>query len=348
MKPNHIKSALRAAAGLAAGLGLATLATAQTTIEIDVRSGGAPTVFVQAGQTVNYSVTAVLGGDPSQGLAMFAFDLVYAGGNLTQASAPASGALQQFVAPLGFNNPAGFGGTVRGGDLLQVGGAMNTINNQFAPVPSGTVVTGIGSGAAVELATGSLVAPQVPGSYALRIEDVFANALESQDPTGFWNVKAAELSAAAGLTVVVLDCTAATYCTGKLNSVGCVPSISTSGAASLGGATTLTLTANDVVNGQVGMFVYGTAPDARPLFGGTLCVGGMPTRLLEPVLSGGAGSPGSNCNGSYTRVIDSAFLVGAGFTMGDQVFCQWVFRDPAHPDGTGGGLTDAAAFEICP
>lgn len=326
----------------------ASTAQAQTTLDLEVLSSGDATVFVQAGDTVDYAVQAELGGAASQGLAMFAFDLVYDGGALTQADAPTAGPLLQFVAPLGLNNPAGYGGTVRGGDLIQVGGAMNTINNQFAPQPSGSVITGIADGAAVELATGSFVAPTSPGTYTLRAQNLFANALESQAPAGHWVVAAVESGSVEPLTVVVLDCGATTYCSSKVASVGCVPAISSSGSASLGGSAVLTLVADDVVNRQIGVFVVGTEAASDPVFGATLCVGGSVSRLIEPALSGGSGPAGSNCDGSFTRVIDSTFLVNSGFGLGDQVYCQWVFRDPAHADGTGAGLTNAAAFVVCP
>ena len=66
--------------------------------------------YVVAGATVDYQVTGLLGGDASQGLCMFAFDAAFDGGPSIQWP-PSSGTIQEFVAPRGFNNPAGYGGT---------------------------------------------------------------------------------------------------------------------------------------------------------------------------------------------------------------------------------------------
>lgn len=331
----------------------ASLAGAQVTLDLSAVSNAAgtagdSTIYVLPGDSVDYAVTGQLGGDANQGLAMFAFDLSFDGGALTQASAPASGALAEFVSPLGFNNPEGFGGTVRGGDLLQVGGAMNTIANMFAPSPSGTVATGIGVSSSQTLATGTLTAPTAPGTYTLTVANPFANALDALTPSGFWKVKAVEPANPTPLTLVVLECGVSNYCTGKLNSAGCVPAIQGVGSASISGGSSVTLTAQDVVNGQTGLFVWSLQQGNMPLYGGTLCVGQPLFRMLEPMRSGGAGAPGTTCGGSFTRTIDAAFISGAGLMLGDTVYAQWIYRDPANSDGTGAGLTDGVSITVCP
>ncbi len=325
---------------------LAAPSAAQVTLDVEILSGGAPVVSVLPGQSVPFTVEAQLGGEPSQGLAMFSIDLDHDGGPLTQVAPSAAAA--PFVSPMGVNNPAGFGGTLRAGDLLQVGGAMNTINNQFAAAPLGSVVTGIALTAAEELATGTLVAPSSAGVYTLTARNLFANAIDAPAPAGFWEVKAVEAGAMGALTILVLDCGAETFCEAKVDSAGCAPSITASGAASLGGSSSLTLTASNVLNRQFGLFVYGTELADDPAFGGTLCVGGNVVRLMEPTNSGGSGAPGTTCGGSFTRVIDGAFLAAAGFGIGDEFFCQWLYRDPLAPDGSGAGITNAAAFLVCP
>lgn len=333
---------------MALSAGLTSVAAAQTTLQLEVSTAQGPVVHVLAGATVDYQVTGLLGGDASQGLCMFAFDAAFDGGDLDQMAAPAAGTIQEFVSPRGFNNPAGFGGTPRTGDLLQVGGAMNTIANQFAPTPSGIVVTGFGDGAPAVLATGSLTAPAAAGTYTLSLSDGFANALESQDPTGFWRVRPVDVLQPTALTVVVLDCVTQSYCTGKVNSAGCVATIQGSGQASLSGSGALTLTVSDVVNDQFGMFVFGRGEAQTPLFGGTLCVAAPLTRMLEPGTSGGSGPFGSNCSGSFTRVIDASFMASQGMLLGETIHCQWIYRDRFAPDGTTVGLSEAARFTVCP
>lgn len=338
---------------LVAALALAGPAAAQTSLRLEVRAaqGGGPpgsVAHVQPGATLDYAVTGELVGAPTQGLCMFAFDARFDGGPLAPMAAPATMELQEFVAPRGFNNPAGFGGTPAAGELLQVGGAMNTIANQFAPTPSGVVLTGIAAAAPEVLAVGTLTAPATPGTYTLALSAGFANALEAQNPGGSWRVRPLDVPDPAPLTVVVVDCAVRPYCAGKVNSAGCVATVQGSGVASLGGAGSLVLTASDVVNRQFGVFVFGRDEAQTPLYGGTLCVASPVVRLLEPGTSGGTGAPGTNCTGAFTRVIDAGFLATQGLMLGETVHCQWLYRDPLAPDLTTAGLSGAARFTVCP
>lgn len=332
----------------AIALGLVASSAGQTTLQLEVTTGQGPVVHVIAGATVDYQVTGLLGGDASLGLCMFAFDATFDGGALDPMAAPASGPVQEFVAPRGFNNPAGYGGTAEAGGLLQVGGAMNTIANQFAPTPSGIVVTGFADGAPETLAIGSVTAPSTAGTYTLSLSGGFANALESQSPAGFWRVRPVDVLAPGSLTIIVLECGTHSYCTGKVNSGGCVATIQGSGQASSSGSGSLTLTVSDVINGQFGMFVFGRDEAQTPLFGGTLCVAQPLVRILEPGTSGGTGAYGTNCSGSFSRVVDAGFLASQGLMLGETIHCQWLYRDRFAADGTTVGLSEAARFTVCP
>lgn len=179
-------------------------------LHVQVKSGGQSVVKVSPGATVNYSVLGELSDAANEGLAMFALDLSFTGGPLLQADAPSSGTMTNFAAPLGLNNPAGFGGTVSRGVLRQVGGAQNTINNLLAPMPIGNVLTGVAQpGSPATLVTGSLVAPTTVGSYTLAVGNLFANTIR-QGETGFpfWRVEAANPGTVTALTVVVEALTA--------------------------------------------------------------------------------------------------------------------------------------------
>jgi hypothetical protein len=141
---------------------------------------------------VSWSVVGELSDDATDGLAMFSFDLAFDGGDLDPADTPVAGDVLQFVAPAGLNNPDGFGGTPIAGALVQVGGALNTINNAFAPTPNGFVVTGFAQQGSPEvLATGTLTAPLQVGTYVLSISNVMANGLrDGATGTPFWTVDA--------------------------------------------------------------------------------------------------------------------------------------------------------------
>jgi len=179
-----------------------------TDLNISVQTAaGDPSTNVAPGAPVQYRVVGVLSDTLNEGLALFGFDLVFDGGVLSSAVAPAE--MNSFVKPDGITNPAGFGGTTgvpgHEGQLVQVGGGQNTIKNTVdnAPFPIGSVVTGLGK-TQVVLATGSLTAPMTPGTYHLQARNAFANVIK-QGETGnpFYATVAAGIGAPADLTIIV-------------------------------------------------------------------------------------------------------------------------------------------------
>jgi hypothetical protein len=178
---------------------------AATDLNINIRSGGLNVVDVPPRATVAYTITGTLSDSASLGLAMFSLDLTYSGGALAQAANPTSDPMQRFASPQGMTNPAGFGGTLSAGKLLQVGGAQNTINNTLAPKPNGMVLTNVAqpSSPAV-LAQGTVVAPSAPGVYTLTANHLFANVIRTGETgTPFWHVDACGAGTNQGLTIRV-------------------------------------------------------------------------------------------------------------------------------------------------
>lgn len=187
---------------VALSLSAAALAT---DLNVAVTSGGNASITVAPGATVPWSVTGELADNLSDGLAYFSFDLVLPGAVLSPAAAPAANPMLNFAAPAGLTNPAGFGGTPQAGKLVQIGGAQNTINNLFAPAPSGVVLPNVAqAGSAVLLASGSLIAPSKVGTYQLQLGNLDANVIR-QGETGvpFWTVEPAGAGSIANLTIVV-------------------------------------------------------------------------------------------------------------------------------------------------
>lgn len=179
-------------------------------VNLTVTSGGSDTVAVTPGGVVNYDVTAVLSDTNNEGLAGIIFNLSFTGGPLTPATEPAANPMLNFDRPAGLTNPAGFGGTVIGSDLIQVGGAQNTIKNTIAtaPAPVGTVITDVAQ-TPVIIVSGSLTAPMVEGSYTLSASGLMATVI-SPGETGageFWAVEAAAAGSIGNLTVVVAGTT---------------------------------------------------------------------------------------------------------------------------------------------
>src|SRR5690606_11325440 len=96
---------------LVAAMAFLTPAALASDLDLSVLSGAVDTIVVGPGETVAYQVIGELDDAQNEGLALFCFDLSFTGGDLAQATAPASGPITEFVYPKGVNNPSGFGGT---------------------------------------------------------------------------------------------------------------------------------------------------------------------------------------------------------------------------------------------
>jgi hypothetical protein len=137
----------------------------------------------------------------------------------------------------------------------------------------------------------------------------------------------------------------ATYCTAKLNSLGCLPAISSQGSASATAPTAFTVSAQSILNNKYGLLFFGlSGRTAFPFQGGTLCVLPPIRRTITQNSSGS--STGNDCTGTYA--FDFNALVQSGLypdlTAGVLVDAQYWYRDPASPSTT--GLTDGLEFGI--
>lgn len=196
---------LRKSVLITAALFSPAVATA-TDLDVTVQSGGSSTIKVFPGQAVPYTVTGQLTDAANEGLALVLLDLSFDGGALSQAAAPTANPMMNFDRPAGLTNPQGYGGVVSAGDLLQVGGAQNTILNTFAPVPNGTVIKDVAKpGFPVTIVSGSLTAPTSVGTYTLSAGSVDANVIrQGENGNPFWAVEKAPAGTVTNLTIEVI------------------------------------------------------------------------------------------------------------------------------------------------
>jgi hypothetical protein len=136
------------------------------------------------------------------------------------------------------------------------------------------------------------------------------------------------------------------YCTAKTNSLGCVPSVSTSGTPSTTLATPFVVTATNELNQKNGLMYYGYAQLAAPFQGGTKCV--APPTLRTPTMNSGGSASGSDCTGVYAVDFNAWTQSGIDpmLVPGREVFCQFWSRDPQSFANT--NLSDAARFLLAP
>jgi hypothetical protein len=140
------------------------------------------------------------------------------------------------------------------------------------------------------------------------------------------------------------------YCTAKINSLGCTPSIGWSGNPSASNQFQFLITASNIVDNKAGIFFYGTS--GRNAFtgqcpwsgGGFLCV--LPALKRTPVQMSG-GTPWS-CEGTFSIDFNAVIQSGVdpNLVAGATVNGQYWYRDPQAICTT--GTSDAIEFGICP
>ncbi len=139
------------------------------------------------------------------------------------------------------------------------------------------------------------------------------------------------------------------FCTAKVNSQGCIPTITTLGSPTSGGGPgSFTIDSSFQLNQHNGLLFYGTLPSSTPFQGGFLCVGGTTVRTAGQV-SGGSGS-GTDCTGSFT--FDMGGLISSGvdpnLTCGAIVYAQYWGRDTGFAPPNNSSLTRGLKFQIGP
>lgn len=137
------------------------------------------------------------------------------------------------------------------------------------------------------------------------------------------------------------------YCTPKTNGLGCVPQICAWGRLSVSGPDDFDVHASEVINNKAGILIWGTASNAAPFFGGTLCV--QTPRRTAILNSGGSTAVGlNNCTGMYRRPFTQADLAANNLASGSTVYFQFWSRDPFQVVPNIVGLTAGIAVLVEP
>jgi hypothetical protein len=193
--------------------------------------------------------------------------------------------------------------------------------------------------------------------------DLASNCEIYEDPLnpGFLSIVAVQ-ETAAGTQMVCYDigvpipsCPAQTvYCTAKVNSLGCTPSIGAAGTPSATAGSGFTVSATNVLNNKSGLLFYSTTGQAAtPFTGGTLCVKSPIKRTAG--LSSGGNPPPNDCSGIFA--IDmNAFAVSPGpptplpalTVPGTVVNCQFWGRDPGFAAPNNTTLSNGLQYTVCP
>jgi hypothetical protein len=156
----------------------------------------------------------------------------------------------------------------------------------------------------------------------------------------------ADTNAASDVFFRGCDSQASVYCTAKVNSQSCVPSISFNGSPSGTVGSGFNVTTRNLINQTTGLYIYGvnTTAAAFTTQGGFIC--------FNPPLfrTTGAATGGSTTGTDCTGVIDfdfNAFLATLSPTLpaGTTIRAECWSRDVADPFGS--SFSDAVLFTIC-
>jgi endonuclease/exonuclease/phosphatase family metal-dependent hydrolase len=139
--------------------------------------------------------------------------------------------------------------------------------------------------------------------------------------------------------------TPAAYCTGKVNSQLCSPSIAYAGTPSATHPAPFDIQGVAFLNNKSGLMFYGFGPGSTPFEGGLFCVQAPVKRT--PVQNSGGSPSGNDCTGIYSFDFNAYIRGGLdpNLLAGVAVYAQYWARDPQDPFTT--SLSNALGFTIC-
>ena len=138
------------------------------------------------------------------------------------------------------------------------------------------------------------------------------------------------------------------YCTAKVNSLGCTPTIEGEGFPSSTATSGYTISASNLRNQSWGALTIGVRGRAAlPFGGGVMCVR-APRRTIAPQGSGGAALPAADCSGVWSVDFNTWMDGQVELPAGVAVQAQWLGRDSGFAAPNNWTLSDALEFILRP
>jgi hypothetical protein len=134
------------------------------------------------------------------------------------------------------------------------------------------------------------------------------------------------------------------YCTPKVNSLGCTPTVSFTGTPTLDGDDDFHMIATGVFNRQSGIMIWSRQAQSIPFQGGRLCLRGGITRTR--VQNSGGSPTGTDCSGKFDFHFSHAYFQARSISLFQTIYAQYWYRDPHSTFSV--GLTDGGRFVPCP
>ena len=135
------------------------------------------------------------------------------------------------------------------------------------------------------------------------------------------------------------------YCTAKVTSEGCLPTIGYTGYPTLTGTHAFDVVCGEITPGKRGTLFYGRAVYNVPFQGGYLCTNVLIKRT--PIVKSPPSASGLSCSSSFSFDFNAWILSGNDPTLvpGETIYAQWWMRDSGAWSST--GLSDAIEIQLC-